>query len=356
MAKTILITGGAGFIGSHLADELLAAGHGVRVLDNLSAQVHRTSAALRHLSPHVELIRGDVRDREAVRVALQGVDQVAHLAAAVGAGQSMCQVEAYLDTNSRGMAVLLEALIERPVERLLVASCMSTYGEGLYLDVDGAPVAPRERSLEQLQRGDWEVRDEAGRPLSPLPTPESKPALPVSVYALTKRDQEQLCLMIGRTHGFSVVVLRFFSVYGPRQELSGTCGGVLAIFAARYLKRKPPMIFEDGRQQRDFVSVHDVTRACRLALEVPGAAGRIFNVGSGRASSVLQVADLLSRILGHTEVRPQVTGEHRAGDVRHCFADISQARRVLGYQPSVELEEGLLELASWLEVEHEGTR
>ncbi len=176
MAKTILITGGAGFIGSHLADELLVAGHRVRVLDNLSAQVHHTGAAPRHLSPHVELIRGDVRDREAVKAALQGVDQVAHLAAAVGAVQSMYQVEAYVDTNHRGMAVLLEALIERPVERLLVASCMSTYGEGLYLDVTGAPVAPRERSLEQLRRGDWEVRDEAGRPLSPLPTPETKPA------------------------------------------------------------------------------------------------------------------------------------------------------------------------------------
>lgn len=345
----ILITGGAGFIGSHLADELLRHGHRVRALDTLSEQVHG-AGALRpeYLHPDVELIRGDVRDPDAVRRALAGVDAVYHFAAAVGVGQSMYEVASYTSINNVGTAVLLEALIARPVERLIVASSMSLYGEGLYRAPDGSVVAGGDRSIEQLRRGDWEVRDAEGHVLTPVATPETKTPSLASVYALSKYDQERLCLMIGRAYGIPAVALRFFNVFGTRQALSNPYTGVLAIFAARLLNDNPPLIFEDGRQQRDFVSVYDVAQACRLALEVDAAAGQAFNIGSGRSYTVLQVADLLGRVLGK-DIEPDVCGKYRVGDIRHCFADISLARTVLGYEPRVPLEEGIVELAEWLE-------
>ena len=345
----ILITGGAGFIGSHLADELLRHGHRVRALDSLSEQVHGADA-LRpaYLSPGVELIRGDVRDADTVRRALAGIDAVYHFAAAVGVGQSMYEVASYTSINNLGTAVLLEALIARPVRRLVVASSMSLYGEGLYRDPDGRIVAGSERQLEQLRRSDWEVRDEQGRPLAPVPTSEDKPPSLSSVYALSKYDQERLCLMIGRAYGIPTVALRFFNVFGTRQSLSNPYTGVLAIFASRLLNDNPPLIFEDGLQQRDFVSVYDVAQACRLALEVENAAGQAFNVGSGRAYTVRQVAELLGAVLGKT-TDADICGKYRVGDIRHCFADISRARAVLGYEPRVPLEEGIIELAEWLE-------
>ncbi|MFL5261478.1 MAG: NAD-dependent epimerase/dehydratase family protein [Anaeromyxobacteraceae bacterium] len=348
--KTVLITGGAGFIGSHLADHLLARGYAVRALDNLSPQVHGDEAARpRYLHRDVELAVGDVRDPHAVRRALSGVDAVFHLAAMVGVGQSMYEVERYTSVNNVGTAVLLEALIERPVERLVVASSMSLYGEGLYRDAAGAVVAAAERPLEQLTAREWEPRAPGGERLTPIATPEWKaPSLP-SVYALSKYDQERLCLTIGRAYGIPAVALRFFNVYGTRQALSNPYTGVLAIFAARYLNDRPPLVNEDGRQRRDFVAVQDVALACRLALEVPGAAGRVFNVGSGRSYTVTEVAERLAAVLGKSHIAAEITGKYRMGDIRHCFADISQARAVLGYEPQVEFEDGLLELAGWLE-------
>jgi dTDP-L-rhamnose 4-epimerase len=348
--KTILITGGAGFIGSHLADHLLARGYAVRALDDLSPQVHGEAAGRpRHLDRDVELVVGDVRDRQAVRTALAGVHAVFHLAACVGVGQSMYEVERYTSVNGVGTAVLLEALIQHPVERLVVASSMSLYGEGLYRDASGAIVAAAERSREQLVSRDWEPRGPDGERLVPVPTPESKaPALP-SVYALSKFDQERLCLTIGRAYGIPTVALRFFNVYGTRQALSNPYTGVLAIFAARYVNDRPPLVNEDGHQRRDFVSVHDVASACRLALEVPDAAGRIFNVGSGKSFTVREVAARLAAVLGKVHIAPEITGKYRMGDIRHCFADITLARRVLGYDPQVTFEDGLAELAEWLE-------
>jgi dTDP-L-rhamnose 4-epimerase len=349
-ARTILITGGAGFIGSHLADHLLHRGYAVRALDDLTPQVHGEAAARpRYLHPDVELVEGDVRDRAALRRALHGVDAVFHLAARVGVGQSMYEVERYASVNVVGTAALLEALVERPVQRLVVASSMSLYGEGLYRTRAGALVHGTERSLEQLAARRWELTGADGEPLAPLPTPETKaPSLP-SVYALTKYDQERLCLTLGRAYGIPAVALRFFNVYGPRQALSNPYTGVLAIFAARYLNDRAPLVNEDGLQRRDFVSVHDVAQACRLALEVPGAAGRVFNVGSGRSFTIREVAARLAAALGKEELAPEITGKYRMGDIRHCFADIGEARRVLGYRPRVGFEEGLLELARWLE-------
>ena len=350
MSKNVLITGGAGFIGSYLADELLAAGHRVRALDNLSPQVHGPEQRRpEYLNDEVELIRGDVRDPDAVRQALAGIDAVYHFAAAVGVGQSMYQVAHYTSVNNLGTAVLLEALIKNPVDRLIVASSMSIYGEGLYQDPDGNISSGVERNVEQLHSHQWEVRNNRQQALSPLPTPESKPPSLASVYALSKYDQERLCLMTGRAYAIPTVALRFFNVYGPRQALSNPYTGVLAIFASRLLNGRPPVIFEDGRQRRDFVSVHDVARACRLALQVPDAAGRALNIGSGNSYTVLEIAQRMATVMGKEHIEPEISGKYRVGDIRHCFADIRLARRLLGYQPQVELEEGLVELADWLQ-------
>jgi dTDP-L-rhamnose 4-epimerase len=349
MGKQVLITGGAGFIGSHVADMLLALGHRVRVLDSLSPQVHGHGGKRPpYLASDVELIVGDVRAAAVVRRALAGVEVVYHLAARVGVGQSMYQILDYTSVNDVGTAVLLEALIARPVERLIVASSMSIYGEGMYVDADGRLRAGHERSLEQLRRGEWELYDEGGRPLRPLPTPELKSPSLASVYALSKYDQERLCLMVGRAYNIPAVALRFFNVYGPRQALSNPYTGVLAIFAARLLNRKPALIFEDGLQQRDFVSVYDAAQACVRALDADAAVGHALNVGSGVSFTVLEVATRMARVLQQEAAQPQVTGKYRAGDIRHCFADITQARQLLGYEPRMMFDQGLVELADWL--------
>jgi len=344
----ILITGGAGFIGSHLADDLLHRGHHVRAYDNLSPQVHGSEQRRpAYLDKDVELIHGDVRDAAGLRRALAGVDAVYHLAAAGGVGQSMYEIEHYTSTNNLGTAVLLQALSARPVERLIVASSMSIYGEGLYRTSDGSPVVNAERSLDQLRQAEWEPRGPGGETLEPVPTPETKLPSLSSVYALSKFDQERVCLMIGRAYGIPTVALRFFNVFGTRQALSNPYTGVLAIFAARLMNGNAPLVFEDGLQQRDFVSVYDVVQACRLALEAPAAQGHAFNVGSGTAYTIRDVARLVSGVLGKS-IEPSITGKYRVGDIRHCVADVSLADAMLGYRPAVTLEDGLIELAEWL--------
>jgi dTDP-L-rhamnose 4-epimerase len=348
MGRSILITGGAGFIGSHLGDELLGAGYRVRVLDSLVPQVHEQRARPRYLDDEVELVVGDVRNREVLRKALDGIDAVFHLAAQVGVGQSMYQIAEYTSTNVVGTAVLLEELAERPVERLIVASSMSIYGEGLYRDSAGALVHNADRSRLSLSRAQWEPTDSGGRPLVPVPTPEAKVPSLRSVYAQTKYDQERLCLVVGEAYRVPTVAMRFFNVYGPRQALSNPYTGVLAIFASRLLNRRAPLIYEDGHQRRDFVSVYDVARALRLALEAPDAEGQAFNVGSGQAASVREIASRMAAVLDVNDIEPKITGTYRVGDIRHCFADISQTRTVLGYEPQMSLDAGLMELACWL--------
>lgn len=349
MKASVLITGGAGFIGSHLADELLRSGHSVRALDSLSAQVHGNAPTRPdYLDPDVELIVGDVRDRETVRTALVGMDAVFHFAAAVGVGQSMYQIEHYTSVNTVGTAVLLESINESPVERLIVASSMSIYGEGLYRDAAGRPAPAGERSIDQLRAGQWELRDPSGVPLMPAPTPETKEPSLASIYALSKYDQERLCLIFGRAYGIPTVALRFFNVYGPRQALSNPYTGVLAIFASRLLNGNPPLIFEDGRQRRDFVSVHDVARACRLALESPDAVGRVLNVGSGQSHTIREIAEKAAQVFGKQHIEAEITGEYRMGDIRHCIADITLARQLLGYEPRMGLDQGLDDLGEWL--------
>ncbi|HYE04684.1 MAG TPA: NAD-dependent epimerase/dehydratase family protein [Planctomycetota bacterium] len=349
MGKTILITGGAGFIGSHVADRLLAAGHHVRALDRLDPQVHGDGGRPDYLDPAVEIVRGEIEDPAAVRRALIGVDAVYHLAARVGVGQSMWEIAKYTATNNLGTAVLLEALAERKVERLVVASSMSVYGEGLYRDADGAAVVDAARDEAQLRAGEWEPRDARGRELEPLPTPEHKPPALASVYALSKFDQERMCLLVGAAYGIPTVALRFFNAYGPRQALSNPYTGVLAIFASRLLNGRRPLIFEDGLQRRDFVSVHDVAAACERALDAPGAIGRVLNIGSGQVWTVAGVAERMARILGRPDLAPEISGTYRVGDIRHCFPDIAAARTHIGFEPAVRLEDGLVELAGWLD-------
>jgi dTDP-L-rhamnose 4-epimerase len=219
---------------------------------------------------------------------------------------------------------------------------MSIYGEGLY-----APVQPRERTRADIEARRWDPLGPDGQTLTPLPTPETKRAENTSVYALSKYDQERLCLVFGEAYDVPTVALRFFNVYGPQQALSNPYTGVLAIFAARLLNDRSPLVFEDGGQRRDFVNVRDVARACVLALETDGADGRAVNIGSGQSVTVTEIATKLARVLGK-EIAPELTGQARAGDIRHCFADISLARDLLGFEPSVELEDGMQELAEWL--------
>jgi dTDP-L-rhamnose 4-epimerase len=348
-AERVLISGGAGFIGSHLARALLSGGYRVRALDNLTPQVHPREGRPAYLDGDVELLVGDVRDEHAVRRALIDVDSVIHLAARVGVGQSMYEIGEYVSVNSHGTAVLLQALLDRPVRRLLVASSMSIYGEGLYADPAGRPVTVRERTREDLAARRWEPRGDGEGPLTPAPTPEDKPPALSSIYALNKYEQERSVLLFGGAYGIPTAALRFFNVYGPDQALSNPYTGVLAIFASRLLNDRPPLIFEDGEQRRDFVSVRDVARACLLALQAPDLRSEVLNVGSGESVTVKQVAARLARQLGKDELLPELTGEYRVGDIRHCFADIARARERIGYRPQVTLEEGMSELAAWLE-------
>ena len=341
--ETVLITGGAGFIGSHLADALLARGERVRALDSLIPQVHGNAVRPVYLDDEVELVPGDVRDADVVRRALGGVDSVVHLAARVGVGQSMYEIAEYTSANSFGTAVLLEALAERPVRKIVVASSMSIYGEGLYTDKKGREVEPAERTREQLAAREWEYAR-----LSPVPTPERKRPGLSSIYALTKYDQERACLVAGAAYGIPTVALRLFNTYGPRQALSNPYTGVLAIFASRLLNKRPPRIFEDGLQSRDFVSVRDVARAFALALEYDGADGLAVNVGSGSGVTVRDLAKQLGAVIGR-ELEPAITGEARVGDIRHCFADVQLAAKTLGYTAEVRLGDGMTELAAWLE-------
>jgi dTDP-L-rhamnose 4-epimerase len=351
MGGTVLITGGAGFIGSHAAGELLAHGWRVRALDNLTPQVHEGSTRPDYLNDDVELIVGDVRDEDAVRSALDGADAVLHLAARVGVGQSMYEMSEYTSVNAHGTSVLLQALLDQPVQRLVVASSMSVYGEGLYVGEEGEPVEAVERTREQLERGEWEPSGPNGETLRPLATPETKPRSLSSVYALGKYDQERMCLLFGQAYNVPTTALRFFNVYGPYQALSNPYTGVLAIFAGRLLNGRSPLIFEDGRQRRDFVSVHDVARACRLSLERDGCDGQVLNIGSGRSVSVVEIAAKLACVMGREDISAEITGKYRVGDIRHCFADVSLAREVIGYEPEVELADGMDELAGWLEGE-----
>ena len=345
----ILVTGGAGFIGSHIVDELIERGHRVRVLDALVEQVHG-GAGPQHLNPDAEFLQGDVCDPELVDHALEGVDVVYHKAAEVGVGQSMYEIARYVKANDLGTAVLLEAVVKRrpQIKKLVVASSMSIYGEGAYACDSCGPVLPKLRTLPQLLERDWEINcPQCGAKTKPVPTNEDKPLIPSSVYAISKQDQEQFCLVVGRAYDIPVVALRYFNVYGPRQALSNPYTGVCAIFSGRLLNDQAPMVFEDGEQTRDFVHVSDIVQANMLVLETDKADYQALNIGTGFPISISEIALMLARGLGK-DIHPEVTGKYREGDIRHCVADISRARALLGYEPRVKLADGIPELLEWV--------
>jgi dTDP-L-rhamnose 4-epimerase len=348
----VLITGGAGFIGSHLADRLLTDGHTVRALDSLEPQVHASGGRPSYLDPDVELITGDVRDHGAVRRALDGADTVVHLAAAVGVGQSMYEIERYTSINAVGAAVLLEEVLDRrdTIRKLVVASSMSIYGEGQYRNprTGESGLAPWIRPEAQLAARQWEVLDEEGTPLEPEPTAETKTLRPTSIYAINKRDHEEMFLAVGAAYGIPAVALRFFNVYGERQALSNPYTGVAAIFASRLLNERPPLVFEDGQQTRDFIDVRDITCGCVLALTQEGADGRTVNLGTGVPTSVLDVADVIAGGLGK-DIEPEIVEQYRAGDIRHCYADTRLAEELLGFRAEIPFERGMQDLLGWLE-------
>jgi dTDP-L-rhamnose 4-epimerase len=359
MGERVLITGGAGFVGSHLADALARAGHEITLLDNLEPQVHgdRTSRPTYLDSAH-RLERGDIRDPSVLGPLLRQVDVLFHLAAMVGVGQSMYQVRRYTDVNAMGMATVLDVIAaERrslPLRKLIVASSMSIYGEGAYTCYRCGRLSPRLRPVEQLKAGDWEPRcPKCGSELRPIATDEDKPLYPTSIYAITKRCHEEMALAFGHAYDLPSVALRFFNIYGSRQALSNPYTGVAAIFSGRILAGHPPMIYEDGNQQRDFVHVSDIVHACCLAMSSPAADYQVFNVGTGQPISVRQVAELVGRELGWRGGF-EIVGKYRAGDIRHCFADISRIRAALGYEPRYRFEEGVRELVAWVSQQQAG--
>jgi dTDP-L-rhamnose 4-epimerase len=353
--ERVLVLGGAGFIGSHLVDALIARGHQVRVLDALVAQVHGPQPTgpdgrPRYVHPAAEFIQADITDAAAVRQALAGVDVVYHQAAEVGVGQSMYEIVRYTRANTLGTAVLLEALTtdRGQVRKLIVASSMSIYGEGAYTCLEHGRVAPKLRAEAQLAARDWEPHcPTCGASLAPAPTDEDKPLYPTSIYAINKRDQEEMCLSVGRAYGLPTVALRYFNVYGPRQALSNPYTGVAAIFSGRLLNNRAPVIFEDGGQQRDFIHVRDIVQANLRAMDAAGADYEAVNIGTGHAVTVREVAETLASGLGKP-IAPEITGQFRAGDIRHCTADISRARRLLGYTPTTTFAEGMTDLLAWV--------
>jgi len=350
MGKKVLVTGGLGFIGSFVTDRLIADGHQVRILDNLDPQVHPGGVPA-YVDRDAEVRIGDVRDRPVLSAALENIEMVVHCAAAVGVAQSLYRVHHFVDVNVGGTALLLELLAqrnERP-EKLLVFTSMTGYGEGVYRrPSDGSLMRVGIRSEEGIHRFGWEpVCPETHEILEPIPTPEDAAPLARNVYALTKRYQEELALSLGQVYGFPVVCLRLFNVYGPRQSLSNPYTGVLAIFLSRLRAGQAPVVYEDGRQTRDFVSVHDVVDAAVSALKSPQADGHVLNIGSGVPRPIADCARVLARLMGRDDIEPLVNHQFRKGDIRHCTADTTRAVRLLAYSPRTKWEAGLAELIEW---------
>jgi len=354
MDKHILITGGAGFIGSHLVDAMLARGYRVTVLDSLSPQVHGDAELDAdgwpvYLDARARRIKGDLLEDGVFEAALNGVTHLAHLAASVGVGQSMTNIVDYTRNNVMAAAVMLETLSQRPhtVERIAVASSMSIYGEGDYVRPStGAHVTTDIRPHAQLEARHWDLMVD-GEPLEPCPTPEEKLLQPNSIYAVNKRDHEEMFLSVGRALRIPTVALRLFNAYGSRQALSNPYTGVAAIFISRLMNDQPPLVFEDGRQMRDFVHVQDVAEAFATVLDDDREIWDVFNVGSGAPVSINEIAGVLARLLGKN-IPPEVLNRYRVGDIRHCFGDISKIERTFGFTPRRSMDEGMEELISWV--------
>lgn len=344
-----LVTGGAGFIGSHIVDALVGE-HEVMIYDNFEPQVHKREPD--YLNTDAALIRADIRDNETLKSAVMDADIIFHQAAMVGVGQSMYQIERYVDVNTLGTAKLLDILAneEHDVKKLIVASSMSIYGEGAYECEDCGVTYPSLRSEEQMKSRQWEmVCPECGRIVTPVPTDEDKPLQPTSIYAVSKKDQEEMSLTVGRAYGIPTVALRYFNTYGPRQALSNPYTGVCAIFSSRIKNNNPPIVFEDGLQTRDFTSVHDIAAANLLVMENSHADYEVYNVGTGMPVSILKIAETLAGLYGK-DLKPEVVNRFRQGDIRHCYADISKICGI-GFEPAVSFEDGMRGLVAWGETQ-----
>jgi dTDP-L-rhamnose 4-epimerase len=354
VTKKILVTGGAGFIGSHLVDDLIAKGHEVYVYDSLEPQVHgNTNQPPTYLSSKAKFIQNDVRNMEKLYTTLQDIQVVYHLAAAVGVGQSMYQIDKYMDINSGGTSKLLDIIVNKPnkVEKVIVASSNTIYGEGRYRCPECGVVNPPLRENEQMEKGEWELKCPTCKQiLTPIPTDELKPSQCTSIYAYTKKMQEDIVLLIGKTYGINTTALRFFCVYGSRQSLSNPYTGVCAIFSTNLLCGNAPTIYEDGQQTRDFVHVKDINQGLVLAMERPEAKHEVFNVGTGTAVNVTQVAQTLAKII-NPKIQPIITKKYRKGDIRHCYADITKISTKLGYKPKYTFETGIKEVADWVRLQ-----
>lgn len=346
----ILVTGGAGFIGSHTVDLLIQKGYQPIIIDNLEPQVHGKIKP-DYLNNGATYIQKDIQDSSILKEIIPQVDAIIHLAALVGVGQSMYEIDRYVNSNTKATATLLDILVKEDhnVKKLVVASSMSIYGEGKYLcEKCETEVFPELRTRKQLNNNQWEQKcPNCGSNLKPLPTDEKKPLMPTSIYAQSKRHQEEMCLLIGKTYGIPTVALRYFNVYGSRQSLSNPYTGACAIFTSRILNNKPPYIFEDGKQARDFVNVKDIAKANLNALESDKANYEAINIGTGKPITIFNLADTLIKLYGKLNLKPHISNEYRKGDIRHCYADTTKAKELLNFTPDIILQDGLSELSQW---------
>ena len=345
MKPKVMVTGGAGFVGSHLVDALVREGHEVVIYDNLEPQVHRGRKPA-YLNKDARFIKADIRDRASLIKALKGVEVVFHQAAAVGVGQSMYEIDRYVDVNARGTGLLMDILVKEKnrVRKVILASSMTCYGEGLHRCVRCRIDDPDPRPMKQLKGHIWDkLCPVCARPMKPVPTPEDKPMRATSLYALTKKEQEEIAILIGQAYDLPVVALRYFNIYGPRKALSNPYVGVVAIFAARLMNNRAPLIFEDGLQSREMVHVDDIVRANILAMKKSAANYQALNVGSGVSYRVADIARILARYL-EKDIEPVIVNKFRKGDVRHCFADVNRARELLGFEAKVDFKNGLKDM------------
>ena len=352
MSKRILVTGGAGFIGSHLVDKLIdEMGLEVTIFDILEEQVHgKNKKPPDYLNANAHFIQGSVTNYEKLKELVLTHDVIFHLAAMVGVGQSMYQIQKYTEHNILGTSNLLDIIAncEHNINKLVIASSNTVYGEGKSQCNKCGVVFPKLRNLEQLKTKEWELNcPKCGSQVKPLLTDEETPFNSSSIYALSKQVQEQSGLLIGDTYGINTTVLRFFLVYGPRQALSNPYTGVCSIFSSRLFNGKPPIIFEDGLQSRDFVNVKDVCQALTLSMNKNEAKGEIFNVASGDPITIKEVANIITKKI-NPKLKPIYNNELRIGDIRHCLADISKIKKKLGYTPTVKFKDGIDEVLEWI--------
>ena len=359
MVKTILITGGAGFIGSSLSNALIAKGYHVIVLDNLSKQIHgedpeKTSPVFKSLPPQVQFVRGDVTSKDDLEKVIARCDAIVHFAAETGTGQSMYEIKKYADVNIGGTALLLDILVntKHSVRKVIVASSRSVYGEGKYFSKKNGVIYPAHRTSDFMDKGDFEVKyGETNDILEVMATDEDSKIHPSSVYGITKYNQEQMVMTVCPTIGIAPVAFRYQNVFGPGQSLSNPYTGILSIFSTLIRNGNPINIFEDGKESRDFIYIDDVVDATIAGMEKTEADGTVYNVGSGIAVSVLQVVEALMKSY-NKKVPYRITGNYRIGDIRHNYADITKIKSELNFMPKVKFEEGIDRFARWVEQQY----